>query len=126
MSVYVHVDTSDVDHELRRLEAGPGRDDLLALYMVLFQNFQITQADVHVITSSLRRSGTVDADYDYLEWTGEITYGGESRGSVHDPVKYAVYEQNKGDYVHDFMRGVYGGDSGYSEAIIDFYRGTHL
>lgn len=125
MTVYVEVDTSDVERELARLAAGPSRADRLELYKVLFGQFQLTQLRVHVITESLRRSGHVETTADdHIEWAGEFSYGGQSTGSEFDPVLYAQYEQAR-DGFHDFMQDVYGGSQGYADAILDFYRGTH-
>jgi hypothetical protein len=67
--------------------------------------FESTQANVHVVTGSLRGSGRTSSDVTGDTWVGEITYGGPSPGYPRDPVVYAGYEQNRGG-AHDFMAGV--------------------
>ena len=77
---------------------------IFALEMALAKGFAMTQANVHVITSSLRWSGKTDSNYDGDSWEGNIEYGGASTG-VHNPVEYAKYEQQRGG-AHDFMNGL--------------------
>lgn len=93
----------------------PSRVFLNSLDVLMHSVFEETQNFVHVDTASLKMSGKVETHYNKATnvWLGEITYGGASAGSVHDPVRYAVYEQSRGHY-HDFMAPAYA-----SEPVFD-------
>lgn len=125
----IEVDVSGADRRMRRLGDGPGIDDLVKFEQVLVAQYVASQQHVHRITHSLARSGRTDSDYENNAWSGELAYGGESAGSVHNPVQYAQAERArlgaKGGTSHDFMEPVEPiGDSGYVDAIEAFFRGT--
>lgn len=92
----------DLINQMDQLKEVPLKT-IFKLEMALGQGFAMTQTNVHVITSSLKWSGDSSSDYDNTsgEWTGEISYGGPSMG-IHNPVEYAMYEQQRGG-AHDFM-----------------------
>lgn len=117
MALSFTADFDEFDEAFGRLTHWPNMRTVLRLEAVLTDQFANTQRDVHVITESLRRSGRLDSDIGRTTWTGDIKYGGPSAGSVHDPVKYAKYELNRGTKPppgetieglptrsHDFMR----------------------
>ncbi len=122
MSVKITVDISDVMRELRRVEDGPDTATDLRLDGALTAVFQETQAIVHVITGSLRASGTHESGRGRHTWDGQISYGGASPRSVFDPVRYADYERQRGGH-HDFMLPVRGADPLFVEAMLSFLRG---
>jgi hypothetical protein len=102
-------DWSDINKEVERVrDRVPSIDDLFILEDLLNQGFEDTQLVVHVDTGSLKASGKVETSFDQAtgSWSGEITYGGASPGSVYDPVEYAWYEQRR-DGSHDFMRNIH-------------------
>jgi len=123
--VYVEVDISDVEKELNRIIDGPGIDDVVELESILATQFQLTQQIVHVITGSLRNSGKVASILEENKWEGQITYGGPSVGAVHNPVKYAHYEQER-DGIHDYMEPIYRFDDRYGDAVEDWLKGAHV
>lgn len=95
-TVRVHVDTSEIDRELDRLQRGMTAAHLMRMSSILSTQFAHTQAEVHVITGSLRASGKVDTPRREDGWEGVISYGGPSAsGSVHNPVTYAREEQSR-------------------------------
>jgi hypothetical protein len=120
--VDVHIDTSDVDRVLHRLRNGPDLHTDLRLDAVLTALFLETQRVVHVITGSLKGSGTHDSRVGRHVWNGSISYGGPSPGRIHDPVRYAELEQSRGN-LHDFMRPTFDADPAYIEAIMAYLRG---
>ncbi len=99
-------DWRDVDRELDRIEKMPDQRMIRLLNAALDVGFDVTQANVHVQTGSLKSSGTAEDDVDRAmkRWEGEIQYGGPSTG-VNNPVDYAIYEQRRGG-PHDFMAGL--------------------
>lgn len=117
VGINIHSNWSDVLDELDRLEAMP--DDRMKSHLdsVLLSAFLGTQAQVHIITGSLKGSGNAYSDTDNdAEWTGTIQYGGPSPGFKNDPVNYAAYEQNR-DGSHDFMQSVYLYHARFQEAM---------
>ena len=97
MSIRFEVDASDALRELRRLEDGPDTQHILGLHGVTIAQFFATQMAVHVDTGSLRASGKVDGNWNRTTsaYTGEISYGGDAPGGVHESVDYAKYEQRR-------------------------------
>lgn len=87
-------DTRDVDAELTRLGKGLDAATVVKLDGRMEQLFRQTQAQVHVITGSLKKSGKRRTYPTPYRWRGTITYGGYSRG-VNNPVKYAEYENER-------------------------------
>ncbi len=88
---------------------------------ILTTQFQITQKAVHIQTGSLKSSGKIDSDRDNNSWKGQFSYGGISSG-VHNPVRYAIHELDRGAF-HDYMsEGVEYGKF-YGPAIISWMRG---
>lgn len=79
----------------------PPTKTIFALEMSLQKGFQNTQQHVHIITSSLKWSGTTTSNFDGETWEGTVTYGGPSKG-INNPVEYAIYERQRGGE-HDFM-----------------------
>lgn len=123
MRIHTEVDISEPMRELKRLDRGPGASDLLRLDSILLGQFQEIQVVVHVQTGSLRNSGDFDTSYRNKRWRGEISFGGASPGAVHNPVKYAGYERDRGQS-HDFLRPVYDSSFSYIRAIKAFLRGS--
>lgn len=121
--VRFEIDVDEPELALAHFE-GPDPGAVLALEAALTALFEETQAIVHVVTHSLKTSGKMHSEMTNGVWRGEITYGGVSAGSVHDPVWYARYEQNRGNGEHDFMLPVYNADARYEQAIIDYMRGA--
>lgn len=109
------LDTDEWEDRIRQLRGfayratGP-------LYAILEAQFALTQAQVHIITGSLKLSGSTDADFDGKVWTGTITYGGPSTGP-HNPVHYAIYEMKRGG-AHDFFTGLNEFHERYMDAIV--------
>lgn len=122
--VYIEVDVSDVEKELDRIIDGPNTANVIEFESILATQFQITQQAVHIITGSLRNSGKISSRMDNNSWQGEITYGGLSAGAVHNPVRYAHYEQER-DGSHDYMESIYKLDSRYGDAVEDWLKGVH-
>lgn len=114
--------TDDIDKEVDRLAAGPKPQDFLKFDVVLTQQFQATQRAVHVVTRSLKTSGKSSSDSSGTSWEGEITYGGPSEGSIHNPVDYAEYERER-DGNHDFLAPAEALSPGYINAINEFLGG---
>jgi hypothetical protein len=110
-------DYSDVEKEFDRLEQLPDFKTHLALDAVLATGFKATQAEVHVITGSLKLSGKKSSEVHETThvWEGEIRYGGPS-GGINNPVNYAIYEKAR-DAEHDFMKSLPGLHLAYVEAI---------
>lgn len=117
--VYIHVDTSEVEHELDRLMGAPDVELVGKLDAVMALKFARSQAQVHVVTGSLKRSGDWSNKVRPGRWEGEISYGGPSRGSVHNPVTYAGEEIDKGGF-HDFMEPVLESDAEFGDSIMNF------
>lgn len=122
MTTHFTMDLNGVGHELDRLADGPDLDDLLRLESVLTDVFQETQRIVHVRTGSLRGSGDLDSDYRDHTWHGDLSYGGQSPGFIHDPVRYAQIELARGGS-HFFMLPALTADSRYLDAVLAFVRG---
>lgn len=115
-------DWSDVHEELDRLLGLPDQKTRLLLDAVLEAAFLLTQASVHVQTSSLKWSGRKESDSDKIgsKWEGMIQYGGPSTG-VNNPVDYAIYEKAREPDehgVHDFFAGLPALESLWIAAIM--------
>lgn len=121
--VYFEMDISDVEKELDRIISGPGSDDIIEFEGILATQFQITQQVVHIDTHSLKTSGKISSSKTEDSWEGKIEYGGVSAGSVHNPVKYAHYEQER-DGSHDFMEPAYKLDDRYGDAVESWFKGV--
>lgn len=101
--LYISSNYKALERELDRLEALPRKGKVKPLLdAALGEGFLQTQANVHVITGSLKGSGKKKSKADNDDWVGEITYGGPSVGFAHNPVDYAIYEREKGGD-HDFL-----------------------
>lgn len=94
----------------------------LELEAILALAFGRSQQEVHIITESLKASGTIDSDLKNDVWKGTIEYGGPAPGFAHDPVRYAEYEQRRGQS-HDFMASTYPLDSAYGKVVVEHVRG---
>lgn len=142
------VEIGDSEHELERLDSFDLRF-LLAMDAVLTQQFGATQAMVHVISGSLRASGSHESRIHGGVWEGEISYGGPlkrapepaeaSHGSdarPRNPVRYAQLEQNRSAgrqarhgarsghaTSHDFTLAAEGFEPAYEAAILAYLRG---
>lgn len=105
-NIKILADYRELDRELDRIERQPDGRMTRLMNAALAVGFDVTQANVHVQTGSLKSSGTQDHDVDRAlkHWEGEIQYGGPS-GGVNNPVDYAIYEQRRGG-AHDFMAGL--------------------
>lgn len=113
----VKIFAQEVLNELDRLQH-PDFEAIAELEQVLSEVFTLTQAEVHVITGSLRGSGSTSSGFDGQTWTGGVSYGGPSPGFPFDPVEYAFYEWRRGG-THDFFGHVHQIDDRFSEAIVD-------
>lgn len=146
--VHFNVEIRDSEHELDRLDSFDLRF-LLAMDAVLTQQFEATQAMVHVISGSLRASASHESRIRGGIWEGEISYGGplkrapepaaDASGSdakPRNPVRYAQLEQNRSagrqlrhgarsGHVtsHDFMLAAQGFEPEYEAAIAAYLRG---
>lgn len=118
MSIYIHSDWSSIDAELDRLEGMPDLPTQALLDAVLTSAFFATQAEVHIITGSLKGSGNAYSESDDAEWTGTVSYGGPSPGFPFDPVRYAAYEKARGGD-HDFMHPFFAFHDRFTEAMRD-------
>jgi len=142
------VEIGDSEHELDRLDHMDLRFQL-AMDAVLTQQFEATQAAVHVISGSLKASGTHNSRIRRGVWEGEIIYGGRlkraptpaghAQGSdarPRNPVKYAQIEQARSGGrqaahgsrsghadSHDFMLAAEGFEAEYEQAIMAYLRG---
>jgi len=144
MSWSIEVDDRAMMRELRRLEDGPDFEHFQIFQATVHAQYIEARLDVHVITGSLYGSAKWQAHDDHLGNTfeGEVTFGGDSPGGVHNPVDYAQIEQARmpggrygkparswtGEHVahagdHDFMRNVPSLEHGYVESILSFFRG---
>lgn len=117
---------SNIDNiiaELRRLANPMGNESSLPdkLEAVLITQFQITQRAVHIQTGSLRSSGDVDSRQTRNSWRGSISYGGSSSG-IHNPVRYAGHELERGG-THNYMSEAVDFGRFYGPAIISWMRG---
>jgi hypothetical protein len=89
---------------------------------ILAEAFAQTQAATHVITGSLKASGTTESDFDGKDhWTGTISYGGPSTGP-NNPVDYAIYEMNRGGS-HDFFSQMPAFEKKIQAALDTFFEG---
>lgn len=113
--IILKTDWKAIERELDRLGRAPER---AAVYLdaVLNTGFKATQGAVHVITGSLKMSGSKSSSFDGNEWEGNIIYGGVSLG-VNNPVTYAIYEKAR-DGNHDFFTPLKALDSLYVRAIL--------
>lgn len=94
--------------QAKALSEPPDFETIGEMEKVLAAMFVTTQVATHVISGSLKASGTRSSDFDGDTWEGQISYGGPLTkaphpGPVHDPVDYAIYEMNRGG-AHDFFR----------------------
>lgn len=89
------------------------------LERVLEDAFDHTQAQVHVLSGSLRASGRTSSDVTDAVWHGEISYGGSSSGYPNDPVVYEWFERRRGGS-HDFMAGIEDYANDFIEACEDW------
>ncbi len=113
---------SDIEKEVDRLADGPTLLDIEKFENVLLSQFAATQTAVHVITRSLKNSGKVHSSIGQNHWEGEITYGGPSPGSIHNPVDYAEYERER-DGNHDFLAPAARMENYYVQAMKQFLGG---
>lgn len=114
-TVVWEVDMSEVNREIARLRATPYKA-IIALEHTLHETLIATQADVHVITGSLKGSGTSESNYHDDVWTGHIEYGGRAPGFINNPVDYAFYEWRRGG-THDFFAAAEGFHGAFIDAI---------
>lgn len=119
--VHYRFDVRDAREELHRLSEEPDERAILKFEAVLEFLFQQTQQHVHIITGSLKGSGTRESDHRRGRWRARIRYGGRSTGPI-SPVKYATYEHERGG-LHDFMAPLDEADPMWRDVIIDWMRG---
>ncbi len=120
--IQIHSDWSEVLQEFDRIEAIPDEETVFQLDLVLEEALIVAKADTHVITGSLQNSGRAESRVDQGQWIGEISFGGLSDGFPHNPVRYAVYEQDRGGD-HDFLRNLYLFQDQFEEVIANALRG---
>lgn len=101
----IHI-SADMDEWFDALDAiaGPGSETVSELSAAMEAGFRESQSLVHVMTGSLKASGRTHFEEPPDEWIGEISYGGPSPGSVHDPVTYASEELRRGGHHDDFFQ----------------------
>lgn len=114
--IAIHGVWAHVEMELQRLESHPTPHMLANLEDALSQVFAMTQAQVHVITGSLKGSGKTSSKADQNSWEGTIEYGGPSPGFPNNPVNYAIYERARGG-THDFLANVHLANELFEQAI---------
>jgi hypothetical protein len=114
--------TDGIDDEIDRLSNGPTLVDLEKFESVLDLQFMATQAAVHVQTHSLKTSGRASSSLGKNSWEGNISYGGLSEGSIHNPVDYAEFERER-DGDHDFLAPAKALDAYYVQAMQAFLGG---
>jgi len=114
--------TNGIEKEIDRLADGPTLVDIEKFENVLVSQYAATQTAVHIQTSSLKNSGKVSSRIGENKWEGEISYGGESAGSVHNPVDYAEFERER-DGNHDFLEPAKKQDHYYEQAMKAFLGG---
>lgn len=118
----VHADFShSIKHEIEYAKnklGKPGFKLVGALEAVLKAAFLDTQARTHVITGSLKASGTTSSDFDGDDWHGQIKYGGASTGP-NNPVDYAIYEMARGGD-HDFFGNLPAFEPQFEAAIAKY------
>jgi len=126
-----HLDRSEADRDLYRVRQGPSGFTHRRLDGVLLSQFQATQMVIHVVTGSLKASGSPDsrggADG---EWEGDITYGGElnfapSPGPARRASNYAIFEFEKPHdehYDHNWIRAAALKDrrDEYADVLLDW------
>lgn len=106
MVIIINGDYKGLEADLDRIGSMPTPKSLAGLDSVLSAGFAMTQAAVHIDTTSLKQSGKKSSttDQSKAQWEGVIRYGGPSAG-VNNPVDYAIYEKRRaGD--HDFFSGL--------------------
>lgn len=106
------IQLDEIIKDLRRLGGPPGFKVVHGLEAALAAAFADTQERTHIITGSLKASGTSESDFSSSHvWEGTITYGGKLHrpplgpGPPNDPVDYAIFEMNRGGD-HDFFAGL--------------------
>lgn len=122
--IIINSDWDDILNELDRLEGMPDAAMHGRLDSVLRAAYFSTQAEVHVITGSLRGSGNAFSEEDNGSWEGTISYGGPSPGFPFNPVRYAHYERRRGGH-HDFMAPVFEYHEVFVEAMRQGLQGDH-
>jgi hypothetical protein len=105
-NIRILADYRAMDAELDRISRMPDPRMVRLLDTALNVGFDVTQADVHILTGSLKASGKHDHETNQAlhQWEGTIEYGGVSTG-VNNPVDYAIYEKRRGG-AHDFTAGL--------------------
>lgn len=103
---------------LKAMESSPHIGTLTKLEEALHGAYADAQVRVHIITGSLKASGKTHTEYNKERalWTGEIQFGGDSKGAVNDPVLYAFYEWRR-QGPHDFMGGFPAHEHNFEQAI---------
>jgi hypothetical protein len=114
-------DWSKLLKELDRIGELPGAKGTAKLNALLGAQFEQTQAQVHVQTSSLKKSGAKKSTTFDKRWQGEISYGGPSTGPK-PMVTYAIYERERG-VEHDYMSGLMAFHPQYVQTIKDILHG---
>ena len=111
--------------KMEHMADGPDFETIGAMEEVLKAMFVLTQAATHVISGSLKASGTMESDFNKYIWTGRIMYGGAlHRTAVPGPpnplVDYAIYEMQRGGS-HDFFGGLPAFDPLFERAFNRFF-----
>src|SRR4051812_6923078 len=145
--VHYRVDVRDVKREVHRVGDQPDTRAIAAFEDILERFWRQTQQRVHAVgespggdlrTGSLKHSGERDSYWRNKQWHGRIRYGGQIKDgwpgnpgvihgpgdgisrehAVHNPVKYAEFERERGEE-HDYMRGMDKLNNAYYRAIRD-------
>lgn len=117
--IHVDGDVSLIEVDLSQLDQALDGKAVALLDFVLELAFEITQADVHIETHSLKPSGRHFSEVDRMRqtWSGMITYGGPTTGPK-NPVTYAIYEKARGGS-HDFFAGLPALDEMFIGAVLE-------
>jgi hypothetical protein len=131
IDIRITCDTDEVDRDLNRIVRGPGRAAHLRFDQILSQQFGKTQLAVHVITGSLKLSGSQESrGRREGGWRGEIVYGGDfsppsslQPGPPRNPGLYAGYEFDRGA-THNWQRAarLVDDEGDYAKAVTDWMR----
>lgn len=133
--VYWHeTGLDDMIREVTRLTRAPSFRVIRGIERVHNAAFMETQALTHVISGSLKASGTSYTRFENDEWMGTIEYGGAlvrppvplegltpSQAAPKDPVDYAIYEMARGGE-HNFFSTLPAFHPLYEQAILEWFR----
>jgi hypothetical protein len=122
VSVRVTVDISDPDHELARLEAGPGAGHAtMSLEGILARSFAATQFQVHVLSGGLKASGHPESEYDGAVWSGTLVYA--RHPGIFELARGDSPTANHPEGGHFFFDAAHRFNAEYKQAVADWLEG---